>query len=241
MIKLSTLFVLIGMLIITLYGLIEVSYYASADNYVGNNSETPYLEIPKIGIDQAINDKSIDYGIYHDPKSAEPSFGTVAIFGHRTFYGSPFLNLDKLQAGDNITIEWPGIGNVEYQVMNSTVVPASYMLSIQQGKVLFLITCYPLGSDKERLMIEAKQENIYPISNSEKKPADDPPYAILIIIGFFASGTILSYFYPVKQDQYVLFIATIAITILLIYAFLFPSPPDAIESKLAWVNDLFGV
>ena len=69
---------------------------------------------------------------------------------------SPFLNLDKLQSGDNITIEWPGIGNVEYQVMNSTIVPASYMLSIEQGKVLFLITCYPLGSDKERLMIEAK-------------------------------------------------------------------------------------
>jgi hypothetical protein len=52
---------------------------------------------------------------------------------------------------------------------------------------------------------------------------------------------ILSYVYPIKEDQYILFIATIAITILLIYAFLFPSPPDAIESKLAWVNDIIGV
>ena len=79
-----------GMLIITLYGLIEVSYYASSNNLVGNNSDTPYLEIPKIGVDQDINNKSVDYGIYHDPKSAEPSYGTVALFGHRTFHGSPF-------------------------------------------------------------------------------------------------------------------------------------------------------
>lgn len=239
--KLSTFLVLMGMLIITLYGLIEVSYYASTENLVGNNSDTPYLEIPKIGIDQAINNKSVDYGIYHDPKSAEPSYGTVALFGHRTFHGSPFLNLDKLQAGDNITVEWPEIGNVEYQVINTTIVPASYLLSIDQGNVLFLITCYPLGSDKQRLMIEAKQVKIYPIGKSEKKPSNDPPYALIIIIGFFVGGSILSYFYPAKEDQYIIFLATIAITLLLLLAYLFPIPPDAIESKLSWINDMLGV
>ena len=241
MIKISTFLVLIGMIIVTLYGIIEVSYYASADNVLGNNSETPYLEIPSLGIDQAVNNKSIDYGIYHDPRSSKPSYGTVAIFGHRTFNGSPFLNLDKLQSGDNITVEWPGIGNVEYKVLNTTIVPASYMLSVDQGNVLFLITCYPLGSDKERLMIEAKQENVYPIIKSDKKPENDSFYAILIIIGFFASGSILSYFYPIRQDQYLIFVATITITIILIYTFLFPSSPDTVESKLSWFNDLLGV
>ena len=113
--KLSTFFVLVGMLIISLYGLIEVSYYASAQNLTENSSDTPYLIIPGIGVDQAINNKSVDYGIYHEPKSAKPGFGTVALFGHRTLHGSPFLNLDKLQPGDNITVEWPGIGNVEYR------------------------------------------------------------------------------------------------------------------------------
>ena len=72
-----------------------------------------------------------------DPKSEKPGFGTVALFGHRTFHGSPFLNLDKLQPGDNLTVEWPGIGNVEYEVVNSTIVPASYRLSIEQGNTLF--------------------------------------------------------------------------------------------------------
>ena len=75
----------------------------------------------------------------------------------------PFLNLDKLQPGDNLTVEWPGIGNVEYEVVNSTIVPASYRLSIEQGNALFLVTCYPLVSSKERLMIMAEQVNTYPL------------------------------------------------------------------------------
>jgi len=240
--KLSTFFVLIGMLIISLYGLIEVSYYSSANILAENNSNTPYLEIPKIGIDQPINNESVDYGIYHEPKSALPGFGTVALFGHRTFHGSPFLNLDKLQPGDNITIEWHGIGNVEYEVLNSTIVPASYQLSIEQGNVLFLITCYPLGSDKERLMIEAKQIKIYPIQKNEKKPTNnDNLYAILIIMGVFASGSSLSYFYTVKEEQYIILLATIGITLFLILAYLFPIPPDTIESQLSWTNNFLGV
>ena len=239
--KLSTFFVLVGMIIISLYGLIEVSYYASAQNLALNSSDTPNLEIPKIGVNQAINNKSVDYGIYHEPKSAKPGLGTVALFGHRTLHGSPFLNLDKLQPGDNITVEWPGIGNVEYEVLNSTIVPASYRLSVEQGNVLFLITCYPLGSTKERLMIEAKQIKIYPLQKTEKKTSDDLPYGPIILIGFFISGSILSYLYPIKEEQYIIFLATIAITAFLLLGYLFPIPPDAIESQLSWTNDLLGV
>ncbi len=238
--KLSTLFVLLGMIVISFYGLIEVSYYASAQQLEQNSSNTPYLEIPLIGIDQPINNISIDYGIYYDPESAKPGAGTVAIFGHRTFRGSPFLNLNKLQLGDNISIDWPGIGDVEYQVLNSTIVPASYRLSIEQGNVLFLITCYPLGSDKERLMIEAKQLKIYPLQKHMNDPTDDQPYAISIILGFFALGTLLSYLYPVKEDRYIVFIVTIAITIFLILGYFFPSLSDFIQTQLSWANNIFG-
>lgn len=239
--KLSTILVLVGMMIISLYGLIEVSYYSSAQSMAANSSDTPYLEIPSIGVNQPINNKSVDYGIYHEPKSAKPGTGTVALFGHRTLHGSPFLNLDKLQAGDNITIEWPGIGSTEYQVINSTIVPASYQLSIDQGNQLFLITCYPLGSTKERLMIQAKQVAVYPINRTRNKPSNDPPYAIIIILGFFVGGTALSFLYPVNEDQYIIFLATIAITAFLIVAYLYPIPPDAIESQLSWANDILGV
>ncbi len=239
--KISTLFVVVGLLIISLYCLIEVNYYVSAQEITKNTSDSPYVTIPKIGVEQVINNKSIDYGVYHEPASSKPGSGTVILFGHRTLHGSPFLNLDKLTAGDNITVEWPGIGDVDYTVMNSTIVPASYRMSVDQGNVLFLITCYPLGSSAQRLIIEAKQGNIYPISKTEKKPNPQAPYASLIILGFFLVGTFLSYIYPVKDERLIIFIATVALTIFLVVGYFFQIPTDGIESALLNINNFLGV
>jgi sortase A len=90
-------------------------------------------------------------------------------------------------------------------------------------------------------MIMAKQVNTYPIQMTNKKSNNDPPYALIIILGFFTGGTLLSYFYPIKEEQYIIFLATIAITIFLVIAYIYPIPPDAIESKLSWANNLLGV
>jgi LPXTG-site transpeptidase (sortase) family protein len=241
--KLSTVFIIAGMLIISLYFLVEVSYYASANTNVDNNrTSIPYLIIPSIGIDQSINNKSIDYGIYHEPESSKPGLGTVILFGHRTFYGSPFLNLDKLKKGDNITLSWPGIGNVEYTVVKSYIVPASYRLSVVQGKTLFLITCYPLGSTKERLIIQANQTHIYPFNYSDDTNTTSNtqiPYSILFISLFLGSGLILTYLYPVNDDKIILFITIVALTMFLIYAYLFPIPPNNITSQISNINSWF--
>lgn len=241
--KLSTLLIIAGMIIISLYLLVEVSYYASSPGQVDNRTTSPYLEIPVIDIDQGINNKSIDYGIYHEPESAKPGVGTVVLFGHRTFHGSPFLNLDKLKTGDTILISWPGIGNVEYKVTKSYVVPASYRLSVEQGKKLFLITCYPLGSSKERLIIQADQSNIYPFNYNaaSSAPQNEKLYSILFILSFLGFGLFLTYFYPVKSDKIILFTATIALTVFLIYAFIFPIPPNNITEQLSNINNWFDI
>lgn len=241
--KLSTFFVIAGMVIISLYFMVEVGYYATTEGISENKSDTPYLEIPKIGIDQGINNKSIEYGIYHEPKSAKAGLGTVVLFGHRTFYGSPFLNLDKLKKGDNITVSWPGIGNVQYKVVKSFIVPASYQLNVEQGKTLFLITCYPLGSSKERLIIQANQSKIDPFHSVNTNNANDSspiPYSLLFIGLFLGIGLILGYAYPVNEDKIIIFIATIALTMFLIYGYLFPTPPDNIASQLSNLSSFFG-
>lgn len=238
--KISTIFVVLGLFIISLYCIVEVNYYASAQEVTRNISDTPYLKISEIGVDQPINNKSINYGVYHEPTSSKPGQGTVVLFGHRTLHGSPFLRLNELKAGDNITLEWPGIGNVEYMVINSTIVPASYRLSVEQGKVLFLITCYPLGSSAQRLIIEAKQGNIYPIQKTATKPPENPEYAFLIMAGFFAVGTILSYLYPVKGDKILIFGATVLFTLFLVVGYFYQPLPDAVASGLSWMNGLLG-
>lgn len=243
--KISTVFIVAGMIIISLYFLVEVSYYAAAETKIDENrANTPYLLIPSIGIDQSINNKSIDYGIYHEPQSAQPGLGTVVLFGHRTFYGSPFLNLDKLKNGDNITLSWPGIGNVEYKVVKSYIVPASYRLSVEQGKTLFLITCYPLGSTKERLIIQADQTNIYPFnySNNDKSASNTQmPYSILLIGSFLGFGLILTYLYPINSDKIFLLITTVALTMFLTYAYIFPIPPNGITTQISNINGWFGI
>ncbi len=239
--KLSTVFILVGMFIISLYFLIEVDYYASAQAISQNPQDTPFIKIPKIGVNQSINNESIDYGIYHEPKSAKPGSGTVILFGHRTLHGSPFLNLDKLQPGDNITLSWPGIGDVQYTVINSTIVDASYRMAVNQGNVLFLITCYPLGSTSQRLIIEAQQGNIYPFQQNQQQSDQQSPYAILLIASFFGGGLALSFLYPAKNDRFIVFLAAITLTLLLTIAYFFPFPTNGIEAQLSNINNLFGV
>lgn len=228
------------MLIISGYALIEVNYYSSTQTLNQQPGDTPYVTIPKIGVDEAINNKSIDYGVYHEPASTQPTKGTVILFGHRTLHGSPFLKLDQLQPGDNVTLEWPGIGFVEYTVENSTVVPADYRLSVEQGNVLFLITCTPLGSTQNRLIVEAKQGNIYPIKTAHTANPHQY-YAIIIIIAFMACGSLLSYLYPIKEDRTILFIVTLALTLFLVLGYFFPIPPDTLESNISHVSNLLGL
>ncbi|MEN4006964.1 MAG: class E sortase [Methanobacteriaceae archaeon] len=239
--KLSTVFIIAGMMIISLYFLVEVSYHAAAETKI-NRTNVPYLEIPSIEIHQNINNKSIDHGIYHEPASSKPGLGTVVLSGHRTFFGSPFLNLDRLRKGDNITLSWPGIGNVEYNVVKSYVVHASYRLSLEHGKTLFLITCYPLGSTKERLIIRADQTRIYPFnhaSNNKSSSNTPVPYSLLFIGLFLGLGLILTYLYSVEDDKIIVLIATIALTLFLIYAYIFPVPPDNITSHISNINSWF--
>ena len=54
-----------------------------------------------------------------DEKSSVPTKGDVVIFGHRTLQGSPFLRLNEVENGDIITLEWPGVGEVNMAASSS--------------------------------------------------------------------------------------------------------------------------
>jgi len=229
--------VIVGMLIISLYLLIEVGYYSYSVKVDLNPEDTPYLIIPNIGVNQSINNQSVDHGIYFEPKSFKPTEGTTILFGHRTLHGSPFLKLDQLKPGDKIYVEWPSIGKVTYSMSNSTIVDASYQMPVEQGNKLFLITCYPLGSDAQRLIIEAGYENITPL-NQATGPVQNPqsPMGVMLIGVLFAGGLILGRFYPVADDRIWIFMATLALTMLLVFAYFYPVPTDSIESTLSQLN-----
>jgi sortase A len=239
--KLSTIFIILGMLIISLYCLIDVSFYASQLVIENNDNNTPVVIAPTIGVSENINNKSIFYGVYHEPRSFNPGNGTVILFGHRTLYGSPFLNLDKLKKGDTVYLDWPGIGKVKYTVEKSFIVEASYLMPVDQGQTLFLITCHPVGSTKQRLIVQAKLDKIEPFQKTTRQDNPQNYYAILIILGFLIGGLAVTYMYPVDEDKIILLGAVIALTLFLVCAYVFPVPPDFISSKLSDINNLMGI
>jgi sortase A len=83
----------------------------------------------------------------------------VIVSGHRTTYGAPFWDLDKLRSGNEIHVEtkW---GNFVYKVVDSTVVDDSSRTIAVPGNEaeLVLTTCNPKFSASERLIVFADMD-----------------------------------------------------------------------------------
>ena len=83
--------------------------------------------------------------------------GTVAIAGHRTTYGAPFRDLDKLERGDSIEIEMP-YGTFVYRVQKTQVVEptALWIKDRKRYDRLVLSACHPLYSAAQRIVAFAR-------------------------------------------------------------------------------------
>ena len=89
--------------------------------------------------------------------------GRVVVSGHRTTYGAPFWDLDKLNSGDEINIDtkW---GKFVYVVTGKEIVqPDSLAIAIQTDEAeLVLTTCNPKFSADTRLIIYARLRDAVP-------------------------------------------------------------------------------
>ncbi|MGH2657639.1 MAG: sortase, partial [Actinomycetota bacterium] len=82
--------------------------------------------------------------------------GRVGIAGHRTTYGAPFWDLDKVRPGDEIRLVTEQ-GAYRYEVTESRDVPpteASVLREAEQAS-LVLTTCTPRFSAALRLIVFA--------------------------------------------------------------------------------------
>ena len=120
------------------------------------------IKIPSIGVDvmvvEGTSASALRAGAGHYPSTPLPcEQGNVAIAGHRTTYGRPFAQLDRMKPGDEITLETP-IGNCTYVVSREPFVIAPTNLSVidpTPGGTLTLTTCHPKGSARQRLIVKA--------------------------------------------------------------------------------------
>src|SRR5207248_3367813 len=97
-------------------------------------------------------------GAGHYPQTPLPcDAGNVAIAGHRTTYGKPFANLDRLAPGDTVVLETP-IGSCTYEVEKApfAVSPNDFTVIANDParRTLTLTTCHPKGSASQRLIVK---------------------------------------------------------------------------------------
>jgi sortase A len=83
--------------------------------------------------------------------------GTVAIAGHRTTYGAPFRNINKVRPGDEITVAMP-YGRFTYRVERTRIVPPTAVWVTQRVSYdrLILSACHPLYSAAKRIVVFAR-------------------------------------------------------------------------------------
>jgi sortase A len=83
--------------------------------------------------------------------------GTVAIAGHRTTYGAPFRNLDKVKPGDEVRVAMP-YGRFTYRVERTRIVAPTAVWVTQRVSHdrLVLSACHPLYSAAKRIVVFAR-------------------------------------------------------------------------------------
>lgn len=126
------------------------------------------LIIPRLGVTTIVvegtSGNALRAGAGHyegTPLPGEP--GNVAIAGHRTGFGQPFRNIDKLKQGDEIVLETP-LGRYTYKVVGPfdghpnpwVTFPTDFtVLTPTPDASLTLTTCDPPHTSTNRLIVRA--------------------------------------------------------------------------------------
>lgn len=134
--------------------------------------EPAHIMIEKIGVDTPLHWNVaaedtltyLDKGVAHLKGTAAPGqIGNMFVTGHssdyvwkRNPYAAVFALLPKLAVGDSITIREHGKAYV-YKVAQTKIVDPDHVEVAQPTTtpVLTLMTCYPIGSTKQRYIIHA--------------------------------------------------------------------------------------
>lgn len=232
--SITTIIVIICILIVGLYAMGEVNYFSSKI-IVERNIDAPTIVIPSIGVQEKINTESLNQGVLSDPGENTPTEEPIILYGHRTLQGSPFLRLNELNIGDEFTLEWPGIGELTYTVTNTTIVPATYELNAEGGDNIYLITCDPIGSTENRIIVQGEITSQSPLNEQIIKDNPNESNALIITALFLVVGLVFSFIYP-KENRIYILATVLIIAAILFYCNINPIPSELIYDKIIFLN-----
>jgi sortase A len=130
--------------------------------------ETPetalYISIPRLGIDQSIvqgtDEEALRNGIGQVLNGAYPAAetGNVVFAAHNDIYAQLFKDLDKMQIGDEFTVQTRSKTFV-YRVTGHTVVDPTdvYVMDNQGRATATLISCWPFRVNNKRYVVFAER------------------------------------------------------------------------------------
>ena len=122
------------------------------------------IELPRIGIDKivvaGVEKNDLKKGPGHYPETPMPGqLGNAAIAGHRTTFGQPFFDIDKMQTGDEIVVTTVA-GRFVYRVTGQEIVsPSDYQVIATTDPTratLTLTSCHPKYTARERIIVYAE-------------------------------------------------------------------------------------
>jgi sortase A len=151
------------------------------------------MRIPRLGADWATpvlsgtDGATLRRGLGHYADTAGPGeVGNFAVAGHRTTYGRPLHDIDRLVAGDRVVVEtetgWSVYTVAAHEVVAPTAVEVIAPVPGDPGAEpttawLTLTTCHPRYSARERYVVHARLDRSYPRAGGLPADVLDAPAA----------------------------------------------------------------
>lgn len=117
------------------------------------------IEIPKIGLStplfEGVTLNNIDRGPSHWTGTALPGQpGNLVVAGHRATHGQPFLRIDELVPGDEVTFDINGTRATYWVRLDMVVKPEDTWIADQTAaSTATLYACHPPGSAEKRYVV----------------------------------------------------------------------------------------
>ena len=124
------------------------------------------LEIPRLGLDVVVVNGTSSGDLRRGPGRHLETFmpgerQLVYVAGHRTTYGAPFSNIDRLRKGDTISVDLP-YASIQYAVTEHRIVDDNDLSVLESHgrEELVLQACHPRFFASQRYLVYARPVSV---------------------------------------------------------------------------------
>lgn len=142
---------------------------AALEKRLGYLDPVGEISIPRIGVELMVvegSDKAaLAKGPGHIAETSLPGAGgNFAVAGDRVLYGAPFLNLDEVEPGDEVSVRMP-YATFVYRVSEIFIVTPDEVSVLQPVgyEAITLITCDPPWDIKQRIVVRGELAEVLPV------------------------------------------------------------------------------